>query len=140
MSLLLLDSNIIRLLGPIPAEEQPLLALYWSDLRGHEYAISFQTHAESLKGAYLDGWGLKRVAHLEARLSRFFLIYPDQETLKVWAMLVAHAQKKGRRLAGEDAWIGATAVQHQLPLISHDQDLVGLDFPGLVVINRVSPK
>ena len=49
------------------------------------------------------------------------------------------AERQGRRLSAQDAWVGAAAVACDLPLVCHDGDLHGLVFEGLRVLPRVVP-
>jgi predicted nucleic acid-binding protein len=134
--MLLIDTNLASGVWLKATEEQPLLVLYWDLLRGQELAISLQTFAEALAGAEIGGWGSRRRAQQQAALGRFHLLLPDSYTAEIWARLVAHAQRRGRALSHDDAWIGATAVQHKLLLVTHDQDLSNLGFDGLDVICR----
>lgn len=69
-------------------------------------------------------------------LIRKFLVIPyDFEMAKVWARVNAQCKLIGRRLEAGDAWIVATAVHRQIPLLTHDLDQVGLDLESLNVIS-----
>ncbi len=71
---------------------------------------------------------------LEVFLQKFLVIPYDPDLPKTWARLSTHCKRIGRRLEAGDAWIGATAVQYKIPLLTHDYDQVGLDFPDLNVV------
>lgn len=58
------------------------------------------------------------------------------EPIDAWVELSCHAARRGRRLEAGDAWIAATAVRLQRPLLTHDADFRDLDYPGLTVICR----
>jgi tRNA(fMet)-specific endonuclease VapC len=133
---LLIDTNLASGAWLQAADEQPLLALYWDVLRGQPLAIALQTLAEALAGAETGNWGPRRRAQQRAALGRFQLLLPDEPTAEVWARLSDHARRRGRTLSAGDAWIAATAVRHELQLVTHDLDLLDLGFPGLDVICR----
>lgn len=72
---------------------------------------------------------------MEDFLRKFLIIPYDFELTKVWAKVTAQCRKAGRRLEAGDAWIVATAVHRQIPLLTHDLDQVGLNLPELIVIS-----
>jgi hypothetical protein len=52
-----------------------------------------------------------------------------------WAEVMVGAQAVGRRIECADAWIAATAVLYQAPLITHNKsDYLGV--PGLRIISH----
>jgi tRNA(fMet)-specific endonuclease VapC len=57
-------------------------------------------------------------------LERFLLdaviIYPDDQTAKVYAHLKDHLSRQGTPIPDNDLWIAATAHGHQLPLFHDD--------------------
>ena len=50
--------------------------------------------------------------------------------------LRAQQQAAGRTMAPQDAWIAATALRHQLPLVTHNpsdfQDITGIDVRSII--------
>lgn len=50
------------------------------------------------------------------------------------ANVSAESERLGYRLECGDAWIAATAVLYDLPLLSHDKDFTRIDIPGLNVV------
>jgi predicted nucleic acid-binding protein len=44
-----------------------------------------------------------------------------------WAYLRVQLVKEGRRANGNDLWIAATALSHDLPVITQDSDFAALD-------------
>lgn len=44
----------------------------------------------------------------------------DIELCRIWANLRAERQTIGQPLLAQDAWIAATAVRHDLPLVTHN--------------------
>lgn len=56
----------------------------------------------------------------------------DDAVAQAWARLRVDLRDAGRRMNVNDAWIAATALAHQLPLVSQDSDYDVV--PGLKVI------
>jgi Predicted nucleic acid-binding protein, contains PIN domain len=56
----------------------------------------------------------------------------DERVADVWAELRVALFAAGRRLEMNDSWIAATAIAHDLPLVTQDRDYDGV--PGLTVI------
>lgn len=56
----------------------------------------------------------------------------DEAVSVAWAELRTAMRSVGRKLAGNDSWIAATAIAHKLPLATQDSDYDGV--PGLEVI------
>ncbi|HVB94360.1 MAG TPA: PIN domain-containing protein [Acidimicrobiales bacterium] len=56
----------------------------------------------------------------------------DDDVADAWAALRVMLSESGRRMAINDSWIAATAIAHQLPLVTHDLDFDGV--PGLDVV------
>ena len=56
----------------------------------------------------------------------------DDLVAAAWARLRVELRNQGRRLGVNDSWIGATALAHDLALVTQDDDYD--DLPGLVVI------
>jgi predicted nucleic acid-binding protein len=56
----------------------------------------------------------------------------DEHVADAWAELRAAMRDTGRKLAANDSWIAATAIAHDLPLVTQDRDYD--DVPGLTVV------
>ena len=65
-----------------------------------------------------------------------FSILPYSRALCLkWAEVTVAAQRNGRRIECADAWIAATALLYDLPLITHNRgDYLGV--PGLTIISH----
>ena len=136
MSTILLDTTVASLLHP-KKKNHPLRAKYEPHLQGQILALSFQSVAELWSWAEENSWGAGQREGLMIFLQKFLVIGYDAELAEVWAKVVAHCRRIGRRLESGDAWIAATAVRYQIPLLSHDRDHVGLNLPNLHVISYV---
>ncbi|MQA86173.1 MAG: PIN domain-containing protein [Streptosporangiales bacterium] len=56
----------------------------------------------------------------------------DEDVADSWAVLVARLRAEGRKMPINDSWIAATALAHDVPLVTQDADYDHA--PGLTVI------
>ena len=133
MSLVLVDTNLASALY---RRDLDMLERYADMMRRGPLAIALQTSAELRYGAERARWGITKRHRLETLIERMLVMVPDQTTAHRWAQVMAHSERLGRLLSPGDAWIAATAIQNGVPLVTHDRDFDGLNFPGLEVICR----
>ena|ERR1044071_2861080 len=136
MSVVLLDTTVASLLHP-KKKRNTLRVQYEPHLRGQILALSFQTVAELWSWAEENNWGAKQRSGLESFLQMFLVLPYDSDLAKTWAKVAAHGKRAGRRLEAGDAWIAATAIRYQLPLLTHDRDLINVNYPGLRIVSYV---
>jgi predicted nucleic acid-binding protein len=105
---------------------------------GKALVLSFQSVAELWSWGVENRWTRKDFRRLEGFIARFIVVPYDLELGKVWAEVMAHCKRRGRRLESGDAWIIATAVHHQLALVTHDSDHLDLRIPKLEVISALT--
>lgn len=103
-------------------------------LNGHVLYVSFMTVAELDRWALSRNWGPSRMATLEIHL-RTFVFHPfDRALCRRWAEAVDGARRRGRPIQTADAWIAATALHLNLPLVTHNpSDYAGV--AGLTVLS-----
>lgn len=93
--------------------------------------LPFMTVTELYQWAELRQWRTMRIKNLEQKLSTYLIIPTDIELCRLWDKVRANRQKIGRTIAPQDAWIAATALRHQIPLITNNpsdfQDIPILD-------------
>ncbi|MDP8240255.1 MAG: PIN domain-containing protein [Candidatus Hatepunaea meridiana] len=132
MSAVLLDTTVVSfLINKDVAKLYP----YLSHLQNNRMMLSFQSVAELWKGVIKVGWGEKRRTDLASFIDKWFTIIPyDEQVIHAWANLSAESERQGYRLECGDAWIAATAVIYDLPLLTHDKDFVRVGILGLNVI------
>lgn len=59
----------------------------------------------------------------------------DEEAALEWARLRVHLAERRRRVNVNDLWIAASAIAHELPVVTQDDDFDPLDgVRGLVVV------
>ena len=44
----------------------------------------------------------------------------DDNICQQWAIVQMECRNKGRRIEGNDAWIAATALHYDIPLVTHN--------------------
>lgn len=109
--------------------------LYEPHLFGNILVISFQTEAELLRGALAANWGRTRRQYLESRLQKCVIEPSSYRLSLLWAGVMDSAKRNGRLIGAADAWIAATALLLDVPLISHNRNhFLGVD--GLTVISE----
>ncbi|GFG72206.1 type II toxin-antitoxin system VapC family toxin [Mycolicibacter senuensis] len=63
---------------------------------------------------------------------RFEPLSIDERVSEAWALLVSQLRAAGRRVPLNDSWIAATALTHDIPVVTQDTDYSGM--PGVTVI------
>jgi tRNA(fMet)-specific endonuclease VapC len=111
-----------------------LAARFVPHLQGNVLAVSFMTVGELYKGAAWARWGENRLKQLETILKTYLVIGADPHVCRHWGEL--QYERRTRPISSEDAWIAATAVVYQIPLVTHDvADFVGIT--GLRLLTAV---
>ncbi len=109
--------------------------LYETDLVGATLLISFMIVAELDRWAIQSKWGSARREWLRLYLERFVLLPYSRRLCTAWAEVTVAAQANGCRIDCADALIAATALRHDVPLVTHNRgDYLGV--PGLKLISR----
>ena len=97
------------------------------------------TEAELEQWALLSNWHARRVEWLRDFLARFVIVPSSRDLVLKWADVMAAARRAGRRLETADAWVAATAMLYQAPLMTHNaNDYLGV--PGLILISEPGTK
>lgn len=102
-------------------------ALYARHLQRQPVILSFTTIAELERWAAEHRWGDRRRRDLSEFLEEFIVYDSTRELCTWWASVMVEARRNGRRIEVADAWIAATALRYEIPLITHNPS----DFAGL---------
>jgi len=95
--------------------------LHRPHLEGNLLVISFMTLAELYRWSLERNWGESRRAALEEHL-RNYVVYPVNRALcQQWAKTTAQAASSGNPIEVDDAWTAATALLHDIPLVSNNR-------------------
>lgn len=115
--MLLLDTNIVSYIF----KKDSRANLYRFDLEGSSLAISLITIAELRLWTKISQWGTQRQQEFEIWLKQNFLSLPvDDQLAQRWAIIMMSRRTIGRPIEAHDAWIAATAWQHNFPLVTHN--------------------
>jgi tRNA(fMet)-specific endonuclease VapC len=107
---------------------------YFKDPRDAALCLSFMTLGELRLWGIMRRWRQTRMTALENAVEKCVVFPPDDQTVTMWADITAKCRQLGRPISCGDAWIAATAVRHQLPLVTHNrQDFAPV--AGLKVIS-----
>jgi predicted nucleic acid-binding protein len=89
-------------------------------LRAKQRIISFMTLAEIEYGMLNRKWGWSRRRRMEQHLLLFTVCWPDADVCKLWGWVREICGRLGRPIATNDAWIAATALRLDLPLMTNN--------------------
>jgi tRNA(fMet)-specific endonuclease VapC len=93
--------------------------LFRSTLRD-QVAVSAVSCGEILEGMQGED-GRRRSRQFSAFLSEVHVLPVDQQTAEIYARERARLRSSGMLIPDNDLWIAATAIQHDLTLVSSDQ-------------------
>ena len=94
---------------------------YGQHLSGKQCIISFMTLAELYRWALVGRWGEKRKVKLEEHLKQFAVHPFNAKLCKIWAEVSFAARQSGYPIETADAWIAATALYHEIALVTHNK-------------------
>ena len=103
---------------------------------GYEWGVSVITLGE-LRLGVLQASGPEASAR---RLStyqlaqRFEPLDIDESVSEAWALLVSRLRAADRRIPVNDSWIAATAIAHDIPIVTQDSDYTGMPDVEVIVI------
>ena len=82
--------------------------------------LSFMSLAELWNWTLTRNWGIKQRTRLESSLRHYSVQNSNRDICVLWAELQHEANLAGTPLGESDAWIAATAIFLDVPLISHN--------------------
>lgn len=126
MKPVVLDTDVVSFLFKGDSRSQS----YIQDLHNRQWLISFMTEAELEQWALLANWNTQRISRMRMFLRRFVVVPSSRDLVLKWAEVMVAGRKSGRRIENADAWIAATALLYEAPLLTHNKsDYLGV--PGL---------
>src|SRR3954468_25092335 len=78
-------------------------------------------------GAYKSDNTAKQIAQIQAFLNNCLLLPPDMATAIIHGDIKAVLAKKRKPIPENDIWIGAVAIQHNLPLFTTDRHFLEIE-------------
>jgi predicted nucleic acid-binding protein len=110
-------------------------ALYEPHLVKRVKIISPQTYAELELLPLLNSWGEARKQRLREFLQDYVFVEADKEIAQYWAKIQFEGKKSGKSVPIADAWIAATALAYDVPLVTHNpRDFKSIS--GLTIITE----
>ncbi len=125
---LVIDTNVVSYLHRSDVLGDGYLAL----IDRRPAGVTLLTLQELHYGMNLGRWGFKQRCSLDAILSTFAVLPARAVIAEVCGNLRAERERVGMPIDLADAWIAATALWYDLPLVTHDRDLEAI--PGLRVL------
>ena len=113
---ILLDTDVVSYV----LKQDTRAGLYLPRLMGNDLLISFMMLAELECWALAHRWGSGRRSHMDEYVRQITVIPSDDALCATWAEVTVGADRRGRPIACADAWIAATALLHDLPLVTHN--------------------
>ena len=121
MTELLLDTNIISYI----LKKHPLGELYRTVIHGNELCISFMTVAEIVEGACRIRQSSRKYQEILNCIRPYKVIHSNPRICDCWGEIRAVRYRQPISVA--DAWVAATALAYDLPLVTHNAK----DFAGI---------
>lgn len=126
----LLDTDVWSCVILAARDRDPRVAQWRLLLLGKDIAIAAQTEGEVRFGALVRKWGDTRISALEATLRATATLPVTSPVVRSFAAVRAACKLSGHPLAEKihmgDAWIAATALAYDLPLLSGDEMFDGV--------------
>ena len=108
--------------------------LYRPLLRDHRIILSFMTVAELDQWAIRAHWGKPGRALMEHYVQQFTFAYCDRDLCRLWAEVSEGARSAGIPISTADAWIAATALAYNIPLVTHNAN----DYRGVAGLQIIT--
>ncbi len=129
MSSVVVDTDVVSLIfkGDSRAEK------YLPILSKPDLLVSFMTEAELERWILQAQWGLERKIQFRQYMRRFVSVPSSRNLILKWAEVMVMARSVGRRIDVADAWIAATALLYESPLVTNN----GADYAGVAGLKIV---
>jgi predicted nucleic acid-binding protein len=123
----LLDTDVWSKLFILKGTVDPRVETWKTALVGRPVVIATQTRAELLQWPELHTWGQPKKDALEAQLNATPTIPVDESVTRAYVRLTVSCKHAGlglfQKVHCADRWIAATAIAHNLPLLTGDDNL-----------------
>ena len=117
MNTVVVDTDVVSFVF----KNHPIGSQYDADLADRTLIVSFMTLAELDRWTMQSKWSAPRRNWLRLYLESFVLMPYDRALCTKWAEVTVAAQASGYRIECADAWIAATALLYDLPLVTHNR-------------------
>lgn len=96
-------------------------AQYREIIGSAELMLPFMAEAELLQWAELHQWQSAKLQLLADFVARVRVVHSSRALAQTWARVMVDARRKGRRMDVADAWMAATALLYDLPLVTNNE-------------------
>ena len=117
MTSVVVDTDVVSLIF----KRHSLSDKYLDAIEGKSVVLSFMTLAELELWTERRSWGADRRERLSKFLANFSIRHSDPTLCKTWASIRHRAFLAGTPVDVADAWIAATAMHLDAPLVSHNR-------------------
>jgi len=111
------DTNIVSLIF----KQDSRSLLYKPHLDNQFMILSFMTLAELRRWALASNWGQKKNADFNIHLRRYSIQHSTPDLCRIWAEIKDNGRRTGKNIDMADAWIAATALYFNIPLVTHNR-------------------
>src|SRR5712692_9514436 len=123
MNAIVVDTDVVSLVFKQDTRAQT----YLSALTASDLLVSFMTEAELERWILQARWGPERVIRFRTYMKRFVSVPSSRDLIVKWAQVMVVARSVGRRIEVADAWVAATALLYDAPLVTNNpRDYVGV--------------
>lgn len=129
--MLLLDTDIVSFAFKRDSRAQ----IYERHTAGSLLAISFMTLGELYRWPLERGFTPERRQKLEEFIRSMVVLPADASLAQQWAELMVGLKRKGQTISFPDSWVAATALRHNLALVTHNRKHFE-HVPGLTLISE----
>ena len=117
MSAVVADTDVVSLIF----KRHSLSGSYLDAIEGKSVVLSFMTLGELELWMLRRSWGAVRRKRLGKFLENFSIRHSDEPLCKTWASIRHQAFLAGKPVDVADAWIAATAMYLDVPLVTHNR-------------------
>ena len=125
MDTVLLDTDVTSSI----IKDLPVSTVFRPVVFGKRVAVSFMTLAEIHEGVFRAEWGETKRRKIFDGLRQFVVLPFTVDVCEIWGRV--RAERKHQPISVGDAWIAATAIAYELPLLTnnvkHFQEIAGLN-------------
>lgn len=123
MNAVVVDTDVVSLVFKADSRAEK----YLSALSAPDLLISFMTEAELERWILQAKWGSERIVRFRTYMKRFVSVPSSRDLILKWAEVMVVARSLGRRIEVADAWVAATALLYDAPLLTNNPgDYVGV--------------
>ena len=131
MNAVVVDTDVVSLV----CKQDTRAQTYLSALSVPDLLMCFMTEAELERWILQAKWGPERITRFRTYMKRFVSVPSSSDLIVKWAEVMVVAQSAGRRIEVADAWIAATALLYDAPLVTNNPgDYIGV--PGLKLLPK----